>query len=58
MFLEVMETRINHFTLEKMRFVRIHGVCEGGGEMAYMFLNDAQWKAALCRRIKDTDNNA
>lgn len=52
MFLEVVQTCRNHFTDEKMRYVRVHSVCDGGGKMAYMFLNEAQWNAALCRRIK------
>ena len=55
MFLEVVSTSINHYTGEKMRYCRVHSVCDGGGKMAYMFLNDAQWLAALCRRIKDGD---
>lgn len=54
MFLEVVNTCTHHFTGEKMRYVRIHGTNDGRAEAAYMFMNEAEWEAALVSRVKET----
>ena len=50
MFLEVVNTCTHHFTGEKMRYVRLHGLY-GSAFCTYHFLNEKEWAEYLKYRI-------